>query len=256
MSADMALGPDVGFPAQGSDSKPVAWRVRWKVGSERDREWEMWSYHNEEPAPNEYQTIEPLYAAPLAERAKAYTNMLGRSLSSELQRHLLGDSVIGPLGDLTGEVWDLWSAADEAGDLRAKEILSYVHERVCRARHEIAGDKTRKLPPAPTFHSPAAKNTQLREKQQGALKSRDAETAELVQLVERLRQALFMCAASCQGGHSTSGKAASDALGVPYPVRMEALIEKAVAEGRDPNRLWPWTMTNWTNRPPAGRANS
>ena len=46
------------------DLEPVAWRSRWKNGSPRDREWEMWTYHNELPSPNDKQIIEPLYAAP------------------------------------------------------------------------------------------------------------------------------------------------------------------------------------------------
>jgi hypothetical protein len=63
------------------------------------------------------------------------------------------------------------------------------------------------------------------------------------------RKALFMCAASCQGGHSTAGKAAAEVLGVPYPVRLESLVEKAVQEGFDPDELWPWAMKNWEHRP-------
>ncbi len=63
------------------------------------------------------------------------------------------------------------------------------------------------------------------------------------------RVALFMCAASCQGGNSTAGKAASEALGVPYPIRLESLAEKAIKEGLDPDNLWPWAMKNWADRP-------
>jgi hypothetical protein len=55
-----------------------------------------------------------------------------------------------------------------------------------------------------------------------------------------LRTALFMCAASCQGGHSDAGQAASKALGVPFPIRMDALVAKAKADGYDPDELWPW----------------
>lgn len=42
----------------------VAWRTRWKTGNERDREWEMWTYRNEQPSPHPAMIIEPLYAIP------------------------------------------------------------------------------------------------------------------------------------------------------------------------------------------------
>jgi len=51
------------YKEQGGDT-PVAWRTRWKNGSERDREWEMWTYRTEQPAPNDSQIIEALYATP------------------------------------------------------------------------------------------------------------------------------------------------------------------------------------------------
>lgn len=54
------------------------------------------------------------------------------------------------------------------------------------------------------------------------------------------RKALFMCAASCQGGNSDAGKVASEILGVPFPIRMEPLRQAAIAEGLDPEELWPW----------------
>lgn len=38
----------------------VAWRMRWKAGGERDREWEMWTYRGQQPAPNPAMIIEPL----------------------------------------------------------------------------------------------------------------------------------------------------------------------------------------------------
>lgn len=56
------------------------------------------------------------------------------------------------------------------------------------------------------------------------------------------REALFMCAASCQGAHSTAGAAASEVLGVPFPITMDNLIAKATAEGLDPDGLWPCVM--------------
>lgn len=55
-----------------------------------------------------------------------------------------------------------------------------------------------------------------------------------------LRIALFMCAAHCQGGHSEAGRRAAEALGVPFPIRMESLKRAARRDGYDPARLWPW----------------
>lgn len=54
------------------------------------------------------------------------------------------------------------------------------------------------------------------------------------------RIALFMCAASCQGGHSAAGQAAADALGVTFPITMKMLANRARKEGLDPKKLWPW----------------
>lgn len=56
------------------------------------------------------------------------------------------------------------------------------------------------------------------------------------------RKALFMCAAHCQGGHSQAGDAAAEALGVPFPIRMGDLAEKARGEGVNPATLWPWLI--------------
>lgn len=55
-----------------------------------------------------------------------------------------------------------------------------------------------------------------------------------------LTKALLMCAASCQGGHSDAGMAASEALGIPFPIRMESLEAAAIREGFDPRELYPW----------------
>ena len=52
-------------------SEPIAWRTRWKNGSERDREWEMWTYRTEQPVPNDNQIIEALYAEPRSDRIEA-----------------------------------------------------------------------------------------------------------------------------------------------------------------------------------------
>ncbi len=68
----------------------------------------------------------------------------------------------------------------------------------------------------------------------------------VVDLLNKLydaRMALFMCAASCQGGHSGAGKAASEVLGIEFPVSMENLVAKAMAENFDPMELWPWSAT-------------
>jgi hypothetical protein len=45
---------------------------------------------------------------------------------------------------------------------------------------------------------------------------------------------------SCQGGHSDAGLAASEVLGIPFPITMENLVKKAVSEGYDAKALWPW----------------
>ena len=55
-------------------SEPSAWRTRWKNGSERDREWEMWTYRTEQPVPNDNQIIEALYAEPRSDRIEALEN--------------------------------------------------------------------------------------------------------------------------------------------------------------------------------------
>ena len=52
-------------------SEPSAWRTRWKNGSERDREWEMWTYRTEQPVPNDNQIIEALYAEPRSDHIEA-----------------------------------------------------------------------------------------------------------------------------------------------------------------------------------------
>ena len=56
----------------------------------------------------------------------------------------------------------------------------------------------------------------------------------------RAREALYMCAASCQGGHSDAGAAAAEVLGIPFPVSMLNLWGAALREGLDPDKLWPW----------------
>lgn len=63
---------------------------------------------------------------------------------------------------------------------------------------------------------------------------------DTVQELERLRDALLMCAASCQGGHSDAGMAASQALGIPFPINMVNLVAKANEWGLNQDALWPW----------------
>jgi len=89
------------------------------------------------------------------------SDMTGRFLSEALQRNLLDDTAFvgekfgGPLGTLTSETYRMLEAARDAGDERSAEILAYMHERICRARHEISGDPIRELPPAPRFGAAA-----------------------------------------------------------------------------------------------------
>lgn len=68
------------------------------------------------------------------------------------------------------------------------------------------------------------------------------------------REALFMCASHCQGGHSNAGAAAAEVLGIPFPITMDALVEKAESEGFDPNELWPWFMRQRRKRAPSGES--
>lgn len=79
-------------------------------------------------------------------------------------------------------------------------------------------------------------NVDLRAREDEMRKGRHNET----------RRALFMCAASCQGGHSRAGDAAANVLRIPFPITMENLIEKAREEGFDPDDLWPWMMRRRT----------
>jgi hypothetical protein len=49
-----------------------------------------------------------------------------------------------------------------------------------------------------------------------------------------------MAAANCQGGSSEAAAQVSAALGIPFPARMESLLEAAIRDGCDPEKLWPW----------------
>lgn len=54
------------------------------------------------------------------------------------------------------------------------------------------------------------------------------------------RRALFIVAPHHQGGHSVPGEVIAFVLGIGFPVRMQELEAKAIAEGLDPAELWPW----------------
>ena len=61
-------------------------------------------------------TDDPTLTTQAAVKASAeghVSEYTGRSLSVEMQRHLLGDSVIGPLGELTGDVYELLEDAED-----------------------------------------------------------------------------------------------------------------------------------------------
>lgn len=52
--------------------------------------------------------------------------------------------------------------------------------------------------------------------------------------------ALFVAAPHCQGGHSPAGMAIAEALGIDFPLTMDALAARAAQCGLDPAELWPW----------------
>jgi hypothetical protein len=68
----------------------------------------------------------------------------------------------------------------------------------------------------------------------------DYRVTELKDRVRSLKETLFMAAANCQGGSSEAGTRVAAALGVPFPIRMEALLAAAIKDGFDPDKLWPW----------------
>lgn len=49
-----------------------------------------------------------------------------------------------------------------------------------------------------------------------------------------------MAAAHCQGGSEKPNRQIADALGTPFPIRMESLAKTAVAAGFNIRVLWPW----------------
>lgn len=83
------------------------------------------------------------------------SDMTGRHISEDLQRNLLDDSAFvgagdfGPLGKLTSDCYRMLRAAENNGDMLAVAVLTYMHERICRARCEISGDPPRALPRRP-----------------------------------------------------------------------------------------------------------
>lgn len=60
--------------------------------------------------------------------------------------------------------------------------------------------------------------------------------------LRKAREALYMAAPSHQGGHSGTGSAIAEALGVPFPLNVYDLERAAKSEGYDPATLWPWLM--------------
>lgn len=65
-------------------------------------------------------------------------------------------------------------------------------------------------------------------------------TRALVEEAKGLERALLICAPSHQGGHSDSGRAIADALGLPFPLTMDTLRPAAIERGFMPYDLWPW----------------
>lgn len=58
--------------------------------------------------------------------------------------------------------------------------------------------------------------------------------------LRKAREALFRAAPSHQGGHSDTGAAIAEALGVRFPLNVYDLEKAAKEEGYDPDELWPW----------------
>lgn len=68
----------------------------------------------------------------------------------------------------------------------------------------------------------------------------DEAISALAARVIELQRALYMAAASNQGGHSDAGAEIARLLNVPFPLRMDALAKAAMRDGFDPDELWPW----------------
>lgn len=83
----------------------------------------------------------------------------------------------------------------------------------------------------------AIKREAYAEAKQVTKAERDADKWRIMKLeaeITRLRVALFMCAAHCQGGHSDAGAVAADELKVPFPITMDALAESGATRGSRP----------------------
>lgn len=61
-------------------------------------------------------------------------------------------------------------------------------------------------------------------------------------------RALYMCAASNQGGNSDAGREAAMALHTPFPLTMEGLEFAATRDCFDPKELWPWLFSMRADR--------
>lgn len=153
------LQPRSPAPATTGEGAPVAWRVRWKTGSERDREWQMWSYRNEQPAPNENQEMEALYAerrSPVAPEPGWLKPALDKAeqRASEMPDWMAGHSpavcAAQPIawreetfGSGNGWYYSEKSWGEDAQPLyaappEAEEIKQYWHERMDKAQERIA----------------------------------------------------------------------------------------------------------------------
>lgn len=58
--------------------------------------------------------------------------------------------------------------------------------------------------------------------------------------LRKAREALYRAAPSHQGGHSATGAAIAEALGVTFPLNVYDLEKSAKSEGYDTDNLWPW----------------
>lgn len=63
---------------------------------------------------------------------------------------------------------------------------------------------------------------------------------ETIVEIMKYREALYRAAPSHQGGHSDTGAAIADALGVTFPLKVPELEARAQDEKMDTKVLWPW----------------
>lgn len=64
--------------------------------------------------------------------------------------------------------------------------------------------------------------------------------------MDQTRRALFLCAASCQGGHSDAGAAAAEVLDIPFPITMDSLVKAVRREAKNPVTFYPWLLRTGT----------